>query len=145
MQFRLTAAQERAMDALMTGASVTAAAKVAGVNRNTVSDWLNRHTGFVAEYGRRRRELWSALRGRLSALATKAVDVLEAELDEAGPKRLDAAIHVLRATSLYDAGDREVAVEFAGTVMEAIAALPAEYKATVVMAVEERLQALGIV
>lgn len=95
----LTPRQAGVADLLATGSSVTAAAEVVGVARQTVSEWLNRNYVFRAELNRRRNELWAERTERLRSLVPKALDVLEHELD--GEHALQAAIHTLRATSLY--------------------------------------------
>jgi hypothetical protein len=95
----LTPQQEAVVDLLAIGSTVTDAASAAGIARQTVSEWLNHNYMFRAELNRRRNELWRDRTERLCSLVPKALDVLERELD--GERALTAAIHVLKATSLY--------------------------------------------
>ena len=55
--------QERAISALLTGESVTAAAGRAGVSRQTVHRWLAEDPAFIAEYNQARREIAEAVVG----------------------------------------------------------------------------------
>lgn len=88
----LTQAQERALQSLLEGATVTAAAKAARVNRTTVHRWQRDET-FNSELQKRRLELQSVVRDRLSAMATKAANALESALDNGNAK---AAIVLLK-------------------------------------------------
>lgn len=72
----LSAPQEAALAALLSGATVTEAAKAADVTRQTVSGWINQNADFIAEYRNRRAELWDAARARIEALIPKALDTL---------------------------------------------------------------------
>ncbi len=95
----LSPKQELAVDLLATGATVTATAETSGVTRQTVSEWLNAHSGFRAALNRRRQELWAESTDRIRALLPKALDVLGDELE--GDKRLAAAVHIMRMAGLY--------------------------------------------
>jgi hypothetical protein len=98
----LTPQQEAVVDLLATGATLTDAAQAAGVARQTVSEWHNQNHTFRAALNERRNEIWGDRCERLRSLATRALDVIERELT--GKRALDAAIHVLKATGLYDIG-----------------------------------------
>jgi DNA-binding MurR/RpiR family transcriptional regulator len=78
----LSPAQELALAALLTGQTVTAAAKAAEVDRSTIHRWIRHsdHRGFAKALVRGRAELRQALAARLLALAPKAADCLEAAL-----------------------------------------------------------------
>ncbi len=67
-QTALTPRQASVADLLATGCSVTAAAEVAGVTRQTASEWLNQNYVFRAEVNRRRNELWREHSERLRSL-----------------------------------------------------------------------------
>src|ERR1700720_4712091 len=78
----LSPAQEKALDALLTGQTVTAAAKAADVDRTTIYRWLRDpyRANFRLALERRRREIRYAMEARLLALTTKATDCLEGAL-----------------------------------------------------------------
>lgn len=76
-QKKLTSKQERALDHLLAGETVTAAAKVAGVGRSTLHRWQAEDLAFQAAYNRRRRELQNAARARLLRLADQAMETVE--------------------------------------------------------------------
>ncbi len=78
----LTARQEQAIQALLTGASVEAAAKSTHIGRTTLYRWLNNAT-FRAAYhtARERSQAWTV--ARLQNLTAKAIQVLERILDDA--------------------------------------------------------------
>lgn len=76
----LTAAQSTALEALLAGASVTEAAKAAGVTRQTVSEWRNQHGAFMAALNAAAHDQLGHLATRVQALAPVAIDVLEADL-----------------------------------------------------------------
>lgn len=99
---QLNSVQERALELLLSGKTVTDTAKEVGVSRQTVSTWLNHDPVFKAELNHRRCELWDGVKQRLTQLAVLAVDVLEESLYSSDPRvRLHAAIHVLKALRLY--------------------------------------------
>jgi hypothetical protein len=95
----LSPRQELAVDLLVTGVSVTAAAEACGASRQTLSQWLNCHPGFRASLNRRRGELWNEVADRARSLVPRALDVLSEELT--GEKRLVAAIHVMKSVGLH--------------------------------------------
>jgi hypothetical protein len=72
----LSSAQWLALRALVSGGSVTKAAKEAGVARETVSRWVHHDPVFLAEMQNARAELASQTRGALEALGMRAVGVL---------------------------------------------------------------------
>ena len=76
----LTGAQLNAIAALLGGASITDAATAAGVQRQTVHEWL-RQSQFVIVLNTGRAELWEAQQNALRALGDKANAVLDAALD----------------------------------------------------------------
>ncbi len=76
-QKKLTAKQERALDHLLCGETVTAAAKAAGVGRSTLHRWQAEDLTFQAAYNRRRHELQDAARARLLQLADQAMETVE--------------------------------------------------------------------
>jgi hypothetical protein len=93
----LTPAQETALQALLSGATITEAAATAGVQRQTVSGWLNHDSTFIAAYNRRRQFIADEFEGQLRALGRKALKTIETALD--GDAALDAAKTILRAVT----------------------------------------------
>ena len=77
----LSASQERALDALVAGESITEAARQAHVDRSTVHRWLSRDDRFRAGVNAARRELRETAQRKLEALAGKALEVVANALD----------------------------------------------------------------
>lgn len=99
---QLSVKQERAIDLLAVGKTVTEVADEVGVTRQTVSEWRNQEPQFVAALNQRRSEMWEGGRERLRSLLDRAVMVLEEDLKgEDRRLRQTAAVHVLRAVRLY--------------------------------------------
>lgn len=61
----LSGKQERAMSAILGGASLTEAAELVSVGRPTVSHWVNHDPNFIAHYRSRQEDLWAATRHEL--------------------------------------------------------------------------------
>ncbi len=76
-QKKLTAKQERALEHLLAGETVTAAATVAGVGRSTLHRWLAEDLTFLAAYNRGRHELRDSARARLLQLGCQAMETVE--------------------------------------------------------------------
>ena len=74
---KLTAQQERVLEGLLAGDTVTAAAKAAKVDRSTVHRWLRESMKFQAAYNQGRQELQAATRSRLLRLTGQAVETVE--------------------------------------------------------------------
>ena len=97
----LSVQQLAAIDMLSSGRTLTETAEALGVARPTVSRWVNHTPLFTSGLNARRQELWVSMTDRLRSLAPKALDVLESALG--GEHPLTAAIHVLKACSVYGA------------------------------------------
>lgn len=111
----LSQAQERALQSLLEGSTVTAAARAAKVDRTTVHRWQRDET-FNNELQKRRVELQSLVKDRLAGMATKAANVIEAALDNSDAK---TAIVVLKGLGFL-ADEPSVTVNVAtGCVAEA--------------------------
>jgi hypothetical protein len=93
----LSAAQEKAIEALLAGKSVTEAAIVADVNRTTVHRWLN-DPRFDLALSRSRRELREAIRARLLALGSQAIDAVERSIVDGDT---NAALAILKGLSWF--------------------------------------------
>jgi len=93
--------------AVATGAFVTEAAHSAGVHRSTVYDWIRSDSVFSAAVDQARQEYVSLLRDQLRSLSAKALNRIEALLDDpATPAAvaLRAAFAVLNRPRLPDRG-----------------------------------------
>ena len=73
----LTPKQDRALDHLVAGKSITAAAKAVKVDRSTLHRWLRDDHCFIAAHNQRRRELRERHQTRLTYIATKAFGTVE--------------------------------------------------------------------
>ncbi len=76
-QKKLAVKQERALEHLLDGETVTKAAKAAGVGRSTLHRWQSEDLEFQAAYNRRRQELRDVARARLLRLADQAMETVE--------------------------------------------------------------------
>ena len=76
----LSQQQLAAVDCLAAGRNLQQVADAIGVQRPTVSHWLNHHCGFQAALNSRRQELWDGMVERLRGLLPEALDVLEQQL-----------------------------------------------------------------
>jgi hypothetical protein len=92
----LSAQQQRAIDLIVVGKSLTEAARVLDLSRQTLSEWANRHHGFRAALSQRRQEVWSSAGDALRSLLPAAIEALAEEMRPGGPDRLKAAMATLR-------------------------------------------------
>ena len=76
------AVRERAVVALLSEKTVTEAAAKAGVDESTLRRWLSQDEAFQAEYAAARTAAYQAGIYRAQALTGRAMDTLEALLDE---------------------------------------------------------------
>jgi hypothetical protein len=107
----LPAQQEQAIAALLTGATVTVAARRAGVARQTVHRWLSDDPAFIAEYNLARREMAEAVGQALRLLAAQAVTVLKRTLTSSktpAAVKVRAAVEVLKMTAAPPDGPTDV-------------------------------------
>ncbi len=91
--------QERVLAALLGGATVTAAARSADVDRATVHRWLSDDPAFIAAYNSYRLEMVDSVRQEVRFLAADAVKALRSVLsDGSAPAavKLKAAGEVLK-------------------------------------------------
>ncbi len=94
----LTPAKILAVEAMLAGKTITAAAAAAGVDRGTVHRWLHHDFAFQAEWNLRRREMRRATCGSLERLAAKAAGCIEKAIDEGDVK---AALEILNRLRLF--------------------------------------------
>ena len=93
----LSGEQVRAIGLLCLGKTVSATAALVGRSSDTVSRWKNENPYFMSELNRRQTELSDAVNKRIQCLVSKAVNVIEAKIDEGN---LRAAIEILRTVNL---------------------------------------------
>jgi hypothetical protein len=98
---RLTPQQAAVCDLLASGRTLTDAAAAVGVDRATVSGWVNHHAPFQAALNQRRQDLWQDIVAGVRGLLPQALAVLQEELAGQGPGRLAAAVHVFKMVGLY--------------------------------------------
>lgn len=85
--------QERAVELLLTGMTVTAVAATIGVSRETVHRWLRENFRFIAAVNRGKRELSNAASARLLAAWNKAAENVATAVENGD---LKASLLVLR-------------------------------------------------
>jgi len=100
---QINAKQNNAITLILQGSADIEVARAIGVSRQTVNDWRNNNTVFIAELNRRREEIWNSQLEQFRNLAAKALAVLEEDLQADNDRRLrqSAAIHVLKSVGLY--------------------------------------------
>ena len=102
--WRLSQQQQTAVDLVVSGRTLQETADAIGVQRPTVSQWLNHEPAFQAAVNARRQELWDGMVDTLRGLLPQALAVLKQEL--AGETPLPAAIQVLKLSGIAAAGGR---------------------------------------
>lgn len=87
--------QIKALELLLSGETVSAAAKAVGIDRSTVHRWLREDFEFQAALNRKKRELADAVQTRLLTVADKAAEVVGNAVHNGD---LSASLAVLRGT-----------------------------------------------
>jgi hypothetical protein len=108
----ITPTQARALASLLAGKSVTAAAKAAGVSRQTVWKWTTTDPEFLAFYNSCRVEMVDSIHQNIliiSAAAVRALRDLLTRTSASDDAKLRAALEVLRLASRPIEGPHEVA------------------------------------
>jgi len=107
-KYELTPQQAAAIDLLLSGQSVTAAAEAIGVERETLSRWRNHDPAFIAAFNERLAVQWEANGAKLLEAKGKALDTLIALLDnENTAVRLKAAAALVRIDTPRPMGETE--------------------------------------
>jgi anti-sigma factor ChrR (cupin superfamily) len=105
-KYELAADQAAALDLLLAGQTITAAAAVVGVARETVSRWRNSDPTFQAAYNAALQSAYDATTARLLDARGRALDRLAALVDsEDEATALKAAAALLRVEVARPAGD----------------------------------------
>jgi hypothetical protein len=99
---QLSRSQLDALGALGTGATVTEAARRAGVDRTTLHRWLRRDYAFQASWNRMRRELKREVESGVERLASAALKAVE---DAIAGGDIRASLAVLKGVGFLS-GDR---------------------------------------
>jgi hypothetical protein len=98
-QSTLNTQQFEVIQALVGGATVTAATKAAGVDRTTFYLWMKSDPDFVAELNSAQKARETAMRAQLHSLVDAAVealrDMLVPELEAPPAVRLKAALEII--------------------------------------------------
>ena len=106
LSYELEADQAAALDLLLAGQTVTAAAAAVGVARETVSRWRNSDPAFMAAYNAALQSAYEAGQARLLDARGRAVERLAALVDSPNTNHaLKAAALLLRVPMLPPAGD----------------------------------------
>ena len=94
----ISPAQSLALEVLVSGGTITKAAKEAGVARETVSRWVHHDPAFLAELQNIRAEMAIQTRCSLESLGMRAVGVLSDAIENqfVKPSRLKAACALLK-------------------------------------------------
>jgi hypothetical protein len=95
----LSQQQQTAVALVVTGKNIQETADAIGVQRPTVSQWLNHDPAFIAAVNARRQELWDGLVDELRGMLPRAMQVLKQELEGEAP--LQAAVQILKAAGFY--------------------------------------------
>lgn len=104
--YELTPDQATALDLLLSGQTITAAAAAVGVTRETVSRWRNSDPAFQAAYNAAMQSAYDVGQARLLDARGKALDRLAALVDSPNTNyALKAAALLLRVPVLPPAGD----------------------------------------
>ena len=99
---QLNQKQLNAIELLLQGGTDGEVAEAIGATRQTVNEWKNHDSSFIAEINLRRQMIWESQEERIRGLLEGAVDALESDLQSDDPKdRRAAAIHILRCVGLY--------------------------------------------
>jgi hypothetical protein len=69
--------QQLAITALLGGASQSAAAEAAGIDRSTLYRWMKRDAKFVAAYNRVKHDHYDAIHARMFQITNQMMDTLE--------------------------------------------------------------------
>lgn len=97
-----------AIDALLTGATHRGAAEAAGVQRSTVTGWVNHHVGFITELDQRRHQRARATGDLLDETVGSALQLLGARISEGDTSAAIALLRVIETGHLHRRGPEAV-------------------------------------
>ena len=78
----LSSAQEKVVEELLSGSTISRAAKVAGVHRSSVHRWMTEDFLFQAELNRKRMEIRQAMNISLLRVRSRALATVEGAIDD---------------------------------------------------------------
>lgn len=108
--FKLSPQQAAAVDLLLSGQSVTAAAEAIGVERETLSRWRNHDPAFIAAFNERLAVQWESNGAKLLEARGRAIDTLIELLDsEDTAVKLKAAAALVRIDTPKPKGETDPA------------------------------------
>ena len=99
----VTDRQSIAIDALVSGSTHLEAAKLAGVQRSTVTGWCNKNIVFIAEWNRRRRQRLTAAGERLHEVTVAALDAVMESINNGDTVTALAFIRIVGVEHLLSA------------------------------------------
>lgn len=100
---QLNTKQKNAIDLIIAGKNDSDVADLVGVTRQTVNEWRNHNSVFVAELNSCRQEIWGNQVDRLRSLIDNAIDVLVEEIQCDDLKlRHSAAVTIFRVVGLFN-------------------------------------------
>ncbi len=99
----VTDRQSITIDALVAGSTHLEAAKLAGVQRSTVTGWCNKNITFIAEWNRRRRQRLTAAGERLHEVTVAALDAVAESINSGATATALALIRVVGVEHLLSA------------------------------------------
>lgn len=100
----LTSKQERAIDALLQGETLSQTAQTVGVDRSTIHRW-SAQPEFAASLNRRRLAMRDASMSRLQRLQELSIETMEGAIKQGNEQ---AALAVLRGTGLLNGQPAEI-------------------------------------
>jgi hypothetical protein len=100
--------QTRALAALLGGATITAVADSAGVDRTTVHRWLRDDPGFQAAYNALRRDLRREVEASIERAVHRAIETVYAAIAEGDVR---AALAILRGAGVLGSYSSEIGPE----------------------------------
>ena len=95
--------QSIAIDALVSGSTHLEAAKIAGVQRSTVTGWSNKNITFITEWNRRRRQRLTAAGERLHEVTGAALDAVMESINGGDTAAALALIRIVGVEHLLSA------------------------------------------
>ena len=95
--------QSIAIDALVAGSTHLEAAKLAGVQRSTVTGWRNKNIIFIAEWNRRRKQRLAAAGERLHEVTVAALDAVAESINNGDTVTALAFIRIVGVEHLLSA------------------------------------------
>ena len=93
-----------AIDALLTGATHSEAADIAGVHRCTVTGWVNHHIGFITELNQRRHQRNLSSADLLHSVIHDALRLLTQAISEGNVKAALSLLSRLDLQTIWKAG-----------------------------------------